>query len=75
VGEWLLLDPGLTPGFEGRLFVDHEEGVRSATWTPSSANDSPKARKNWPGYGSSIDRYKDEVVIDEALEGVGEAGG
>jgi hypothetical protein len=52
VGGQLLLDPGLTSWFEERLFADHEEGVRSVT--SSSTNDSPDARKDWPGYGSSF---------------------
>ena len=50
VGGRLLLDLGLTSGFEERLFapgVDHEEDERSVT--PSSTNDSPEARKDWPG--------------------------
>jgi hypothetical protein len=72
VGGRLLLDQGLTSGFEERLFVDHEEGVRSVT--PSSTNDSPEARKDWPGCGSSVDEDEDEVVVDGAVEDVGEVG-
>jgi len=75
VGGRLLLDPGLISGFEERLFaagVDHEEGVRSVT--PSSTNDSPEARKDWPGCGWSVDGDEDEVVVDGAVEDVGEVG-
>ena len=72
VGGRLLLDPGLTSGFEARLFVDHEEDVRSVT--PSSTNDSPEARKDWPGCGWSVDGDEDEVVVDGAVEDVGEVG-
>ena len=73
VGGRLLLDPGLISGFEARLFVvDHEEDVRSVT--PSSTNDSPEARKDWPGCGWSVDGDEDEVVVDGAVEDVGEVG-
>jgi hypothetical protein len=75
VGGRLLLDPGLISGFEERLFaagVDHEEDVRSVT--PSSTNDSPEARKDWPGCGWSVDGDEDEVVVDGAVEDVGEVG-
>jgi hypothetical protein len=75
VGGRLLLDPGLTSGFEERMFaaeVDHEEDVRSVT--PSSTNDSPEARKDWPGCGWSVDGDEDEVVVDGAVEDVGEVG-
>jgi hypothetical protein len=72
VGGRLLLDPGLTSGFEERLFADHEEDVRSVT--PSSTNDSPEARKDWPGCGWSVDGDEDEVVVDGAVEDVGEVG-
>lgn len=51
---WLLLDPSLTSGFEERLFVDHEEGVRSVA--PSFAND-------WSGCNSSVDGDEDEDVM------------
>ncbi len=74
VGGRLLLDPGLTSGFEERVFaaaVDHEEDGRSVT--PSSTNDSPEARKDWPGCGWSVDGDEDEVV-DGAVEDVGEVG-
>ena len=70
-----LLDPGLTSGFEERLFVvgvDHEEDERSVT--PSSTNGSPEARKDWPGCGWSVDGDEDEVVVDGAVEDVGEVG-
>jgi hypothetical protein len=72
VGERLLLDPGLTLGFEERLFVDHEEGVRSVT--SSFMSDSPEARKEQPGCGSSVDGNEDEVAVDGVVEDVGEAG-
>jgi hypothetical protein len=74
MGGWLLLDPGLTSGFEERLFIDHwhEEGVRSVT--PSSTNDSPEVRKGWPGCGPSVDGDQGDVVVDEAVEDVGEVG-
>jgi hypothetical protein len=72
VGGRLLLDPGLISGFEERLFADHEEDVRSVT--PSSTNDSPEARKDWPGCGWSVDGDEDEVVVDGAVEDVGEVG-
>jgi hypothetical protein len=42
-GRRLLLDPGLTSGFEERLFVDHKKDVRSVTLS------STKVRKVWPG--------------------------
>jgi hypothetical protein len=70
--DGLLLDPGLTSGFEERLFVDHEEGVRSVTL--GFTNDSPEARKDRPGCGSSVDGDEDEVAVDGAVEDVGEAG-
>ena len=35
---------------------------------------TPKARKDWPGCGSSVDGDEDEVVVDGAVEGVGEGG-
>jgi len=44
----LLLERGLTSAF-GVRDVDHEEDGRSGT--PSSTNDSPEARKDWPGWG------------------------
>ena len=75
VGGRLLLDFGLTSGCEERLLavgVDHEEDVRSVT--PSSTNDSPEARKDWPGCGWSVDGDEDEVVVDGAVEDVGEMG-
>jgi hypothetical protein len=75
VGGRLLLDPGLTSGFEERMFaaeVDHEEDARSET--PSSTNDSPEARKDWPGCGWSVDGDEDEVVVDGAVEDVGDVG-
>ena len=68
-----LLDSGLTSGFEERLFVagvDHEEDVRSVT--PSSTNCSPEARKDWSGCGWSVDGDENEVVVDGAVEDVGE---
>jgi hypothetical protein len=50
VGGRLLLDRGLTSGITERVaVVDHEEVERSGT--PSSTNDSPEARKDWPGWG------------------------
>jgi hypothetical protein len=52
----LLLDPGMTSELEERLFVDHEEGARSMT--PSTANDSPEARKGWTGCGSGVRRVR-----------------
>ena len=64
MGGRLLLDPGLTSGFEERLFVDHEEGVRSVT--PGFTNDSPEARKDRPGCGSSVDGDEDEDETHEA---------
>ncbi len=75
VGGRLLLDPGLISGFEERGFaagIDHEEDGRSVT--PSSTNDSPEARKDWPGCGWSVDGDEDEVVVDGAVEDVGEVG-
>lgn len=65
MGRRLLLDPGLTSGFEERLFVGHGEWVRSVT--PSSTNDSPEARKGWLECGSSVDGNVDEVVVGEQL--------
>lgn len=59
--------PGLTSGFEKQLFVDDEDDVRSAT--PSSTNDSPEERKDWPGCAWSVDRNEDKVVVDGAVEG------
>jgi hypothetical protein len=71
VGGRLLLDPGLTSGFEERLFVDHEEGVTSVT--SSFTSDSPEARKDRPGCGSSVDGDEDEVAVDGRVEDVGGA--
>ena len=65
MGRWLLLDPGLTSGFEERLFVGHREWVRSVT--PNSMNDSPEARKGWLECGLSVDGNVDEVVVGEQL--------
>ena len=71
MGGRLLLDPGLTSGFEERFFVDHEEGVRSVT--PGFTNDSPEARKDRPGCGSSVDgdEDEDEVVVGGAVGDIG----
>jgi hypothetical protein len=68
VGGRLLLDPSLTLGFEERLFVDHEEGVTSVT--SSFTSDSPEARKDRPGCGSSVDGNEDEVAVDGGVEDV-----
>jgi hypothetical protein len=46
--------------------------VRSVT--PSSTNCSPEARKDWPGCGWSVDGDVDKVVVDGAVEDVGEVG-
>jgi hypothetical protein len=72
VGEWLPLDPGLTSGFEGGLLADYEEDVRSMT--PSSINNSPEVRKDWPGCFWSVDGDEDEVVVDRAVEDVSVVG-
>jgi hypothetical protein len=63
-GGRLLLDPGLTSGFEEWLFVDQED-VRLVT--PSLTNDPPEARKDWPGCGWSVDG-DDDNVMDGAVE-------
>lgn len=76
VGGRLLLELGLTSGFAGRPFaavVDHEEADGRSV-TPSSTNDSPEARKDWPGCGCCVDGEDDEVVMDGAVEDVGEVG-
>ncbi|KAF8500132.1 hypothetical protein F5888DRAFT_1632941 [Russula emetica] len=63
LGRRLLLDPGQASGFEEQLFVDHEEDVRSVM--PSSMNDSPEARKDWP----VVDRAVEDVEVGDAVEG------
>jgi hypothetical protein len=65
VDRWLLLDPGLTLGFEEWLFVGHGKGVKSVTL--SSMNDSPEARKGWLRCSLSVDRNVDEVMVGEQL--------
>jgi len=44
------------------LFVDHEEGVRLVA--PSTTNDSPEARRGWPGCSLSVDEDDDKVVVN-----------
>jgi hypothetical protein len=54
--------------------VDHEE-EDGRSGTPSSTNDSPEARKDWPGCGWCVDGDDDVVVVvDGAVEDVGEVG-
>jgi hypothetical protein len=65
VGRRLLLDPGLTLGFEEWLFIGHGERVKSVT--PSLMNDSPEARKGWLRCSLSVDRNVDEVMVGEQL--------
>jgi len=68
VGGRLLLELGRISEFAERV-VDQEEDGRSVT--PSSTNDSPGARKDWPGCGWCVDG--DEVgEVDDAGE-VGDA--
>jgi hypothetical protein len=76
VGGRLLLELGLTSGFAERLFVaavDHEE-EDGISVTPSSTNDSPEARKDWPGCGWCVEGDEDEVATDGVVEDVGEVG-
>ena len=76
MGGRLLLELGLTSGFVERLFVaaaDHEE-EDGISVTPSSTNDSPEARKDWPGWGWCVDGDEDGVPADGAVEDVGEVG-
>jgi hypothetical protein len=37
-------------------------------------NDSPEARKDWPGCGWCVDGEEDEVGADGVVEDVGEVG-
>ena len=68
----LLLELGLTS--VGRdVVVDHEV-ADGRPETPSSTNDSPEARKDWPGWGWCVDGDGDEVAADGAVEDVGEVG-
>lgn len=71
VGGRLLLELGRRSEFAERV-VDQEEDWRSET--PSSTNDSPEARKDWPGWGWSVDG--DEVGVAEIgeVEDAGEVG-
>ena len=71
VGGRLLLELGRTSEFETRVDQE-EEGWRSET--PSSTNDSPEARKDWPGWGGSADGEEDGVAVDAAVEDAGEGG-
>lgn len=70
----LLLELGLTSvGRVVVVVVDHEvAGGRSET--PSSTNDSPEARKDWPGWGWCVDGDEDEVAADGGVEDAGEVG-
>lgn len=68
----LLLERGLTS--VGRVVVVDHEVAGGRSGTPSSTNDSPEARKDWPGWGWCVDGDDDEVAADGAVEDVGEVG-
>jgi hypothetical protein len=73
VGGRLLLELGLTSAGRVAVVVDHE-WVDGRSGTPSSTNDSPEARKDWPGWGWCVDGDEDGVPADGAVEDVGEVG-
>jgi hypothetical protein len=64
VGGRLLLELGRISEVAGRVVVDQEEDGRSET--PISTNDSPEARKDWPGCGGCVD--EGEVGVAEVGE-------
>ena len=69
----LLLELGLTSAGRDVVAVDHEV-ADGRSETPSSTNDSPEARKDWPGWGWCVDGDEDEVAADGAVEDAGEVG-
>jgi len=75
VGGRLLLELGR---ISDRAVVDQEEDGRSET--PSSTNDSPEARKDWPEWcwcvdgddedgAAEVDEVADAGVVGDAAEG------
>ena len=72
VGGRLLLELGRISEVAGRVVADHEEEGRSET--PSSTNDSPEARKDWPGWGACVDGGEVGVAEVGEVEDVGETG-
>jgi hypothetical protein len=73
VGGRLLLELGRTSEFGTRVVVDQEEDDWRSE-TPSSTNDSPEARKDWPGWGWCADGEEDGVAVDGEVEDAGEEG-
>jgi hypothetical protein len=73
VGGRLLLELGRTSEFGSRVAAGQEEGDWRSE-TPSSTNDSPEARKDWPGCGWCADVEEEGVAADGAVEGAGEEG-
>jgi hypothetical protein len=69
VGGRLLLELGR---ISDRVVVDQEGAGRSET--PSSTNDSPEARKDWPGCGACADGGEVGVAEVGEVEDAGEAG-
>ena len=65
----LLLDLGR---ISERFVVDQEEVGRSET--PSSTNDSPEARKDWPGWVVCVDWGEAGVAEVGEVEDAGEVG-
>ena len=72
VGGRLLLELGRISEFGTRVVGQAEGDWRSVT--PSSTNDSPEARKDWPGRGWCVDGEEDGVAADGAVEDAGEGG-
>ena len=72
VGGRLLLELGRISEVAGLFVVDQEEDGRSET--PSSTNDSPEARKDWPGCVGCVDVGEVGVAEVGEVEDVGEAG-